>query len=58
MAPVTARHLAAPQNKQENDFVADLAGGKAGKPAWIGGFKFADVKTWGWTDGQQWKEEE
>ena len=24
--PVTARHLAAPQNKQENDFVADLAG--------------------------------
>ena len=56
MPPVTARHLAAPQNKQENDFVADLAGGKAGRPAWIGGFKFADGKTWGWTDGQQWKE--
>ena len=53
--PVTARHLAAPQNKQENDFLAGLTGGKN---SWIGGFKFADGKTWGWTDGQQWKEEE
>merc|ERR1711915_103116 len=55
--PVTARHLAAPQNAQENDFIADLAGGRAGLPTWIGGFKFADG-SWGWTDGQQWNEEE
>ena len=51
--PVTARHLAAPQSKPENDFLANLTGGKN---AWIGGFKFADGK-WGWTDGQQWNEE-
>ena len=48
--PVTARHLAAPQSLRENDFLADLTGGK---PAWIGGFKFADGN-WGWTDGQKW----
>ena len=48
--PVTARHLAAPQNKKENDFICDLTRGKV---AWIGGFKFADGN-WGWTDGQKW----
>ena len=48
--PVTRRHLAAIANTQENNFVADLTGGKQ---SWIGGFQFRDG-AWGWTDGQKW----
>ena len=50
--PVTRRHLAAIANKQENDFVANLAGGKR---AWIGGTQLRDKTTWAWTDGQKWE---
>ena len=49
--PVTRRHLAAIENVEENNFVANLVGGKK---AWLGGFKFADG-TWGWTDGLKWE---